>query len=143
MLVFFFFFKQKTAYEMRISDWSSDVCSSDLALKNAMRVIKRRRHQAGRLVAGKAEHDALVARAFVLVAAFIHALRDMGRLAVEIILERKTFPVTALLLIADALARGAHRLLDPFQRARGPAGFLVFDALTPGFAGLDPPLWRG
>src|SRR3546814_6196591 len=28
--VFVFFFKQKTAYEMRISDWSSDVCSSDL-----------------------------------------------------------------------------------------------------------------
>src|SRR3546814_4161199 len=30
LLIFFFFFKQKTAYEMRISDWSSDVCSSDL-----------------------------------------------------------------------------------------------------------------
>src|SRR3546814_9224417 len=30
--VFFFFFKQKTAYEMRISDWSSDVCSSDLRI---------------------------------------------------------------------------------------------------------------
>src|SRR3546814_19248554 len=30
--VFVFFFKQKTAYEMRISDWSSDVCSSDLML---------------------------------------------------------------------------------------------------------------
>src|SRR3546814_6911911 len=29
-VVFLFFFKQKTAYEMRISDWSSDVCSSDL-----------------------------------------------------------------------------------------------------------------
>src|SRR3546814_7989339 len=29
-LLFFFFCKQKTAYEMRISDWSSDVCSSDL-----------------------------------------------------------------------------------------------------------------
>src|SRR3546814_4904357 len=29
--LWFFFFKQKTAYEMRISDWSSDVCSSDLA----------------------------------------------------------------------------------------------------------------
>src|SRR3546814_6919654 len=28
--MFIFFFKQKTAYEMRISDWSSDVCSSDL-----------------------------------------------------------------------------------------------------------------
>src|SRR3546814_7704778 len=45
----FFFFKQKTAYEMRISDWSSDVCSSDLltltarkhlenALVNALRI---------------------------------------------------------------------------------------------------------
>src|SRR3546814_7784541 len=31
LVVFFFFFKQKTAYEMRISDWSSDVCSSDLS----------------------------------------------------------------------------------------------------------------
>src|SRR3546814_8386578 len=31
-VVHVFFFKQKTAYEMRISDWSSDVCSSDLAL---------------------------------------------------------------------------------------------------------------
>src|SRR3546814_2717249 len=30
MMILFFFFKQKTAYEMRISDWSSDVCSSDL-----------------------------------------------------------------------------------------------------------------
>src|SRR3546814_6547146 len=143
MLVFFFFFKQKTAYEMRISDWSSDVCSSDLALKNARRGIKRRRQQAGRLVAGKAEHDALVARAFVLVAAFVHALRDMGRLAVEIILERKTFPVKALLLIADALDGGAHRLFNLFQRARGPAGFVVVDALAPDFAGKDHPLCRG
>src|SRR3546814_8992253 len=34
---YFFFFKQKTAYEMRISDWSSDVCSSDLIVKGARR----------------------------------------------------------------------------------------------------------
>src|SRR3546814_1831686 len=32
VFLIFFFFKQKTAYEMRISDWSSDVCSSDLFL---------------------------------------------------------------------------------------------------------------
>src|SRR3546814_8534976 len=32
MLIFFLFLKQKAAYEMRISDWSSDVCSSDLGL---------------------------------------------------------------------------------------------------------------
>src|SRR3546814_18435714 len=36
MLLVFFFFKQKTAYEMRISDWSSDVCSSDLAARAAI-----------------------------------------------------------------------------------------------------------
>src|SRR3546814_2252780 len=34
--LFFFFFKQKTAYEMRISDWSSDVCSSDLTSRRNM-----------------------------------------------------------------------------------------------------------
>src|SRR3546814_2308979 len=32
LCIVFFFFKQKTAYEMRISDWSSDVCSSDLRI---------------------------------------------------------------------------------------------------------------
>src|SRR3546814_2534342 len=44
----FFFFKQKTAYEMRISDWSSDVCSSDL------------RYDAigGKAVVGPADRDA-------------------------------------------------------------------------------------
>src|SRR3546814_4774081 len=34
-MCFVFFFKQKTAYEMRISDWSSDVCSSDLRVIRA------------------------------------------------------------------------------------------------------------
>src|SRR3546814_8910922 len=34
----FFFFKQKTAYEMRISDWSSDVCSSDLQARELRRI---------------------------------------------------------------------------------------------------------
>src|SRR3546814_12574831 len=35
----FFFFKQKTAYEMRISDWSSDVCSSDLVMSVALTLV--------------------------------------------------------------------------------------------------------
>src|SRR3546814_1008060 len=63
IVVLFFFFKQKTAYEMRISDWSSDVCSSDLlarfarlddeaglhpqALADQM-MVDRRRRQRGR-----------------------------------------------------------------------------------------------
>src|SRR3546814_9622525 len=35
----FFFFKQKTAYEMRISDWSSDVCSSDLRRQDEFQAL--------------------------------------------------------------------------------------------------------
>src|SRR3546814_12801396 len=40
----FFFFKQKTAYEMRISDWSSDVCSSDLGLGQGIADFHGHRH---------------------------------------------------------------------------------------------------
>src|SRR3546814_7775081 len=39
MCLLFFFFKQKTAYEMRISDWSSDVCSSDLRVGFSHRAV--------------------------------------------------------------------------------------------------------
>src|SRR3546814_3867282 len=53
--VFFFFFKQKTAYEMRISDWSSDVCSSDLfndrRVRQALNLAVERRAIAERLLA--------------------------------------------------------------------------------------------
>src|SRR3546814_4855279 len=38
VIIVVFFFKQKTAYDMRISDWSSDVCSSDLLIALAMLV---------------------------------------------------------------------------------------------------------
>src|SRR3546814_6132112 len=48
-MLFFFFFKQKTAYEMRISDWSSDVCSSDLAGGAAPRPAGARRLAGGPL----------------------------------------------------------------------------------------------
>src|SRR3546814_18310874 len=40
-LLLFFFFKQKTAYEMRISDWSSDVCSSDLQYRQRQQGAQR------------------------------------------------------------------------------------------------------
>src|SRR3546814_12179713 len=39
--VFLFFFKQKTAYEIRISDWSSDVCSSDLIGMGPVKIASR------------------------------------------------------------------------------------------------------
>src|SRR3546814_18764415 len=47
VFVYFFFFKQKTAYEMRISDWSSDVCSSDLLLDRAALLGSRLRDRGG------------------------------------------------------------------------------------------------
>src|SRR3546814_17392620 len=51
----FFFFKQKTAYEMRISDWSSDVCSSDLngdffAMECRRDLYRDGRHQVGAFI---------------------------------------------------------------------------------------------
>src|SRR3546814_8552482 len=45
--MFFVFFKQKTAYEMRISDWSSDVCSSDLRLNLLFEDLAQRGVTAG------------------------------------------------------------------------------------------------
>src|SRR3546814_11734125 len=64
LLCFFFFFKQKTAYEMRISDWSSDVCSSDL-LDHAVEagVGEDRPHAApARAAQRRGEHRSRLAR---------------------------------------------------------------------------------
>src|SRR3546814_17643324 len=52
-----FFFKQKTAYEMRISDWSSDVCSSDLEAEDLVRYFRNalQRRRRGRVIRLKLE----------------------------------------------------------------------------------------
>src|SRR3546814_3892230 len=60
MCVFVFFFKQKTAYEMRISDWSSDVCSSDLLdIETEAQIIARyqREHETSDATFGPLELD--------------------------------------------------------------------------------------
>src|SRR3546814_1774638 len=82
MCLFFFFFKQKTAYEMRISDWSSDVCSSDLRLASVdpdAALVRPDQAQDAfqhhRLAgAGAADHDEALARAELEVDALEHAL---------------------------------------------------------------------
>src|SRR3546814_10272100 len=82
--VSFFFFKQKTAYEVRISDWSSDVCSSDL--KNR----KRKKRLASMLAEFQASTAALPDGAVVLgdhgaiswfntAAVQLLGLREIGR----------------------------------------------------------------
>src|SRR3546814_7725176 len=63
--LFFFSFKQKTAYEMRISDWSSDVCSSDLLIEfRQFRATGNDRFYIGK----EARHIAQVTRLAVAVA---------------------------------------------------------------------------
>src|SRR3546814_14933716 len=77
MFCLFFFFKQKTAYEMRISDWSSDVCSSDLARREpavgaeALRLIEEEQHRGvmdrrGQQV-GKFAHDMRADRLILVI----------------------------------------------------------------------------
>src|SRR3546814_9714046 len=53
LLVSFFLFKQRTAYDVRISDWSSDVCSSDLLVTHDMGVIAETADRVAVMYAGR------------------------------------------------------------------------------------------
>src|SRR3546814_11713189 len=81
-LYLFFFFKQKTAYEMRISDWSSDVCSSDLGIHRQCE-RQHRPDQAGcleaiRAAAGNALAGARDRTAAGPIECVTHACRAVG-----------------------------------------------------------------
>src|SRR3546814_152821 len=60
MCSYFFLFKQKTPYEMRISDWSSDVCSSDLGRADLLRRIDAEKARADAAEKSRRELEALV-----------------------------------------------------------------------------------
>src|SRR3546814_9129578 len=77
----FFFFKQKTAYEMRISDWSSDVCSSDLVeMRAETRAVGRdiafdhRRCERDREAAADRRHAMVVANFHIVEEYFVHKI---------------------------------------------------------------------
>src|SRR3546814_8146374 len=72
----FFYFKQKTAYEMRISDWSSDVCSSDLVTQHRNGRQKRRGDRR-RLHVEQAQHPGRVEAETVI--AVQHTAERVGR----------------------------------------------------------------
>src|SRR3546814_7812027 len=80
----FFFFKQKTAYEMRISDWSSDVCSSDLPWGRVEQVGSA--HDIGDALRGVVDHHRQLVRP-AAVGAFeyeiAHLRGDVLRLGAE------------------------------------------------------------
>src|SRR3546814_4560108 len=98
MDIFVFFFKQKTAYEMRISDWSSDVCSSDLigdadivisdagtgrvtlGREQVAAALRRRRHRPVLLIDAGVPAD-IEPGTGALEDAFVYDLDDLERLA--------------------------------------------------------------
>ncbi len=112
------------------------------ALQDVVAVLQGRRHQLGRLVRGVAEHDALVARALVLVPGGVDADRDVGRLAVQTVDELELVPVETRLFVADVADRGAHGGLDLILHARGPLPVDVHDALTTNLAGQHDQIGR-
>src|SRR3546814_14831184 len=91
----FFVFKQKTAYEMRISDWSSDVCSSDLGEIGEPGAILAARED--RRIVRRVERDRILRRALL---GGVH--RDDG--------------------ILDILEAGQHGALVRGERGLGPIG---------------------
>src|SRR3546814_11712184 len=110
----FFFFKQKTAYEMRISDWSSDVCSSDLQVRAGFQVIGMdlRDH-----VRARQRQQVVVALQVVALARAV-----AGRLpAVETF--GAAFAAVVGILEAVALDHTAHRAADT-EEALGERAFL-------------------
>ena len=91
-------------------------------LEDLVRIVERRRHQALGLVDRIAEHDALVARALVLVVLGVHALGDVRRLFVQQHLDVAALPVEPVLLVADVAYGEARRVDDHILRdLLGPA----------------------
>src|SRR3546814_6755416 len=82
----FFFFKQKTAYEMRISDWSSDVCSSDLIVLIAAVLIAFAANALSRVEAAGAIGGTI---ATIVSATFLFAIAAMNLIILRSVL--KTF----------------------------------------------------
>src|SRR3546814_15009980 len=103
-MCFFFFFKQKTAYEMRISDWSSDVCSSDLGADDFQILLRALTvaHVAGHLLVLED-----LARILAVTRRTVRAVRDG-----HAVCRAQTAEVPALHRARKALALGAPGDVD-------------------------------
>jgi hypothetical protein len=113
------------------------------ALEDLVRIIERRRHQVRSLVGRIAEHDPLIARAFVLVAALVDALRDMRGLSVQVAGEFGGLPVEAFLFIADVPHRLADNRLDLPLGLRGEMATGILDTGAADLAREHDALGRG
>src|SRR3546814_15917135 len=114
--MYFFFFNQKTAYEMRISDWSSDVCSSDLEAR--LLVSRLLPPRLGRLRYAAIERLGL----------FLYEprLRDVR-------------PTNGAIMLATAVAlQPRHLVVAGVDLFNHPAGAYPGDAVTPNAYPADP-----
>src|SRR3546814_1885284 len=109
--VFFFFFKQKTAYEMRISDWSSDVCSSDLPVVTIMGL------------------QFSFLRAGTIIIENVFYLPGLGRLIFQAIAQRDLIVVkdlvillAASVIVVNLVVDLLYAVLDPRLRGGGHGG---------------------
>src|SRR3546814_2608748 len=107
-----FFFKQKTAYEMRISDWSSDVCSSDLTPVSDVAdvFLDLFRGHAGDRAMFEGEIDERILQSHRLVAAIENIIADRPGQAVPFLHERMEKPRDALAMQALVAHGPAHDL---------------------------------
>src|SRR3546814_11846199 len=125
VLFFVFFFKQKTAYEMRISDWSSDVCSSDLSATGPPASVSQRATGAApRGCSSTASAPARPRRPLCSPAAMrarSYASLPPGRSAVGA--EREGgFTLLEMLVALSVISLAALALLPPDAPAVRPAG---------------------
>src|SRR3546814_20875972 len=98
-MVFFFLFKQKTAYELRISDWSSDVCSSDLLLAACRKEFVEQRCAAIELAGLKPKVVDIETYALENASVFLqHQLPDGGRVRTIAIVDNGAHSTSVLIL---------------------------------------------
>src|SRR3546814_14468847 len=120
-----FFFKQKTAYEMRISDWSSDVCSSDLVERLAIRLIALRAPMADDLreVVAALKIATVVERIGAYakhIAKRVPAIEDNGRIE----------PLSRLPAMAQMVGERVPDVLDPFSARDAPQAITLSQRAT-------------
>src|SRR3546814_3148606 len=114
--LFFFFFKQKTAYEMRISDWSSDVCSSDLLLEGESGSMQPGAAFSEVEISGLTADSRRVAAGYLFAA--LPGTRADGRAFIPQAIDKGA---AAVLAPAGTLLPPAARAIDPLGMESGRA----------------------
>src|SRR3546814_824465 len=123
LFVIFFFFKQKTAYEMRISDWSSDVCSSDLVFGSLLEALGRSqvvlKGNTSEMLEGIAEGRYLIG--YNVLGSYAQVWAERNRSIGIVLPSDYTLAIsrTAIISAAAQHPQEAHHFLDYLLSVRG------------------------